>query len=125
MLLYARLTLAGGKSVVVEANFTPEWAADELARLQAGTPFRLIQVLCLADAETCLARYRERSDSDSRHPMHRLGGDQTEVSLEQRLRNGLWDRPIPFGGDTILLDTNRPVDVAAVAGEIATLVTAG
>lgn len=38
MLLIARLLLVAGKSAVVEANFTPDWAANELARLQAETP---------------------------------------------------------------------------------------
>lgn len=55
MLLIARMLLAAGKSAIVEGNSTPEWAAEELARLQAKSPFRCVHVLCITEAETCLA----------------------------------------------------------------------
>jgi predicted kinase len=119
LLGFARATLAAGRSVVVEANFTPEWAAAELEELRSETPFRLVQVLCWAEPETCLARYRGRDVARARHPMHLVGGEETERSLERRLRDGMWDEPIPLDGELIRLDTNAPVDVEALAREIA------
>ena len=119
MHLMARLLLTSGTSAMLEANFTPDWAAEELSQLRQETPFRFVQVLCVADAETCLARYRERAESDRRHPMHRLGGEETDRSLEQRLHDGVWDLPIPFGGALFVLDTNAPVDVDTLGDDIA------
>jgi predicted kinase len=124
LLLFARRTLAAGRSVVLEANFAPEHAAGELEALRADTPFRFVQVLCRADPATCLVRYRERADSDLRHPMHRVGGEETIVSLERRLADGTWERPIPLDGPLFTLDTNSPVDVDALASEIACVVDA-
>jgi hypothetical protein len=51
--------------------------------------------------------------------MHRLGGEETMASLERRLRDGLWDHPIPLDGPLFVLDTNVPVDVDALADNIA------
>lgn len=119
LLGFARATLAAARSVVVEANFTPEWAAGELEELRSETPFRFVQVLCRTDPETCLARYRDRDAARARHPMHLVGGEESERSFEQRLRDGVWDVPIPVDGDVILLDTDEPVDVEALARTIA------
>jgi len=118
MLLVARLVLRAGGSAVMEGNFTPEWAAEELRGLQKEAPFRFVQVLCAADPAICLERYRERALSDGRHPMHRVGGEESEASFERRLREGLWDTPIPLDGAVFRVDTNRPVDVDAVANEV-------
>ena len=119
MFLIARMLLRSRGSAVVEGNFTPEWAADELEQLRGETPFRLVQVLCLADPATCIARYRERAGSDARHPMHRAGGEEADASVERRLREGLWKRPIPLEGALFRVDTNEPVDIDALADEIA------
>jgi predicted kinase len=124
MHLIAKLVLRAGCSAVLEGNVSPDWAAEELGRLQAETPFRFVQVLCVADPETCLARYRERAESDRRHPMHAVGGEESDAGVERRLREGLWERPIPLKGALFRVDTNRPVDVDALADEIASVLTA-
>jgi predicted kinase len=124
MFLVARMLLRSGGSAVVEGNFTPEWAAEELEQLRAETPFRFVQVLCLADPARCIARYRERAVSDARHRMHRAGGEEADASVERRLNEGLWESPIPLEGDLFTLDTNEPVDVDALADEIAAALTA-
>lgn len=124
MLLVARLVLRSGGSAVLEANFTPDLAAPDLEALRDETPFRFVQVLCLADPAICIARYRERAETDARHPMHRVGGVESEASVERRLREGVWERPIQLEGDLFTLDTNEPVDVDALADEIAAALTA-
>jgi predicted kinase len=113
-----RAALAAGRSAVVEANFRPSLAAGDFEALRATTAFRLVQILCRVDAETCLARYRERDRLGARHPMHLVGGKETEVGLERELREGVWDVPIPLEGNVVRIDTNRPVDVEALAQEI-------
>ena len=123
MHLIAKLVLRAGGSVILEGNFTPEWAAEELRRLQDEAQFRFVQVLCVADPETCLARYRERAVSDARHPMHRLGGEETDTSMERRLRAGLWNEPIPLEGELFRVDTNAPVDVDTLADRVAGVLT--
>ena len=119
MLLIARLMLVSGTSAMMEANFTPKWAAVELGQLQAVAPFRFVQILCRADLGTCVARYRQRAETDRRHPMHRVGVEETLASLEERLRDGLWDKPIPLDGELFAVDTNLPVDLDALGDAIA------
>ena len=78
-------------------------------------------MLCIAGPETCLERYRERDRLGRRHAMHLVGGEETDASMERRLRDGVWDEPIPLAGRVFRLDTNGPVDVDALAREIASL----
>ena len=78
-------------------------------------------MLCIAGPETCLERYRERDRLGRRHAMHLVGGEETDASMERRLRDGVWDAPIPLAGRVFRLDTNEPVDVDALAREIASL----
>jgi len=117
----ARAALAAGRSAVVEANFRPHMAVGDFEQILASTPCRVAQVLCIADPETCLERYRERDRLGRRHAMHLVGGVETEAGLERELRDGVWDAPIPLDGALFRLDTNAPVDVEALAREIASV----
>jgi predicted kinase len=123
MLLVARVILRSGGSAMVEANFRPDFAAADLEALRKETPFRVVQILCRADPDTCLARYRDRAESDARHQMHRVGGAESEAAVERQLRDGVWERPIPLGGKLFTVDTNEPVDVDALADAVAAAVT--
>jgi predicted kinase len=122
MMLVARLILRSGGSAMVEANFRPDLAAADLEALREETPFRVVQILCRADPETCLARYRERAQTDARHPMHRVGGAESEAGVERQLREGVWEHPIPIEGDLFTLDTNEPVDVDRLADQVASVI---
>jgi predicted kinase len=119
MLLVARLVLRSGGSAMLEANFRPDFAAADLEALREETPFRVVQILCRADPETCLARYRDRAESDARHPMHRVGGAESEAGVERQLRDGVWERPISLDGKLFTVDTNEPVDVDTLADAVA------
>ena len=123
MLLVARLVLRSGGSAMVEANFRPDLAAADLEALREETPFRVVQILCRADPETCLARYRERAETDARHPMHRVGGMESEAGVERGLREGVWERPIPLDGKVFTVDTTEPVDVDALADGVQAALT--
>jgi predicted kinase len=122
MLLVARLILRSGGSAMLEANFRPDFAAADLEALREETPFRFVQILCRADPDTCLARYRERAETDARHPMHRVGGAESEAGVERQLREGVWERPIPLDGDLFTLDTNEAVDLDRLADEVASVI---
>jgi predicted kinase len=123
MLLVARLILRSGGSAIVEANFRPDFAAADLEALREETAFRLVQILCRADPDACLARYRERAETDARHPMHRVGGAESEAGVERGLRDGLWEHPIPLDGKVFTVDTNQPVDVDALADAVQAALT--
>jgi predicted kinase len=123
MHLVARIVLRAGGSAVLEGNFAPAWAAAELAALRAELPFRFVQILCVAEPETCLARYRERAGSDARHPMHRIGGEESDASVERQLRDGFWNEPIALEGELFRVDTTRPVDVDVLADGVAAALT--
>lgn len=115
---FARMTLLAGRSLVVEANFTPGWAARELRALHERVPFTLVQVLCRADPETCLARFRARQATSARHDVHAVGGAAMDESVARRLAEGVWDDPIPFDGKVIVVDTTQPVDFDGLAAEV-------
>jgi predicted kinase len=123
MFLLARLVLRSGGSAIVEANFRPDLAVADLEALREETPFRLVQILCRVDPDTCLARYRERAETDARHPMHRVGGAESEASVERGLREGLWERPIPLDGKVFTVDTKEPVVVDALADAVQAALT--
>jgi hypothetical protein len=50
--------------------------------------------------------------------MHRVGGAESEASVERGVREGLWARPIPLDGKLFTVDTNEPVDVEALMGAV-------
>lgn len=84
--MYLLYAIAGeltkrGTSCIVEAYFHPELAAPELAPLARHA--RLIQVHCVAEDATIVARYRARFEAGERHAVHfdaRMVGD-----LQQRI----------------------------------------
>src|SRR5690348_10057954 len=53
--------LAAGLSLVIESNFGPP-ANAEFRRLQDKYPFRPFQVMCRADGNTLVERYRARAN---------------------------------------------------------------
>lgn len=67
-LLYAvsEQLLAGGRPLVLEANFTPAEADARFAELGGRAPFTALQLHCTAPAATLLERFSSRN----RHPGH-------------------------------------------------------
>jgi len=94
--------------MVIEANFDPH-DDEALGRLR-GLGDRVVEVHCACPAEVAHARYNARP----RHEVH-----QGALPLSR------WDKyDGPLGvGPLILVDTTRPVDVAAVAAEVRRLHT--
>lgn len=94
---------------VLEANFRPRSAyeRDRLVRLDA----RIVEVYCRCPAEVAIRRFQERQRTA--HPAHPLRDLTPEHAAE-------FDRPIGMGA-VIEVDTTRPVDIEALAAQVAVL----
>src|ERR1700759_1917646 len=101
-LMFALAARAG--DMVIESNFHPH-SEYELGKLR-GLGGSVVEVHCACPAEVAVARYNARS----RHEVHTV----KEVTLAWMER---YDRPVGIGS-LITVDTNAPVDVAAVAAEV-------
>ena len=88
--------------VVLDANFKPR-DANQRKRL-AAIGSNIIEVYCRCDPETVSRRFAQRADT--RHPAHAL----KRITPELIMRH---DRPVGLG-TVIEVDTNAPVDLAAV-----------
>ena len=94
---------------VLEANFRPHSAYERgrLERLAA----EIVEVNCWCPPEVLLRRFHERAKTA--HPAHVLTDLSPEMVAE-------FDRPVAFGS-VLQVDTSRPVDVPAIAAEVARL----
>jgi predicted kinase len=111
-LLYHALEqqLRAGRACVLEANFDHAAASDGLAELRARQPFRALQIVCVADPDTLLARYAARA---GRHPGH-LDAQRVD-DVREAIAAGRW-RALDLGGETVEVDTTdwSKVDMAAL-----------
>ncbi len=94
--------LKANQSLVVESNFRKEFASKELGALQRKYRFETVQVLCRADGEVLLERFKQRAESGERHPGHvdHLNYDEFEAVLRQ----GGWD-VLEIDGRVVTVDT--------------------
>ena len=114
-LLYHSLEaqLRAGRSCVVEANFDHDAASETLHRLQERLPFRALQVVCTAPSEVLVERYVARTGT--RHPGH---FDELRVDdVREAIAAGRW-RALDLQGETMELDTSKPVDLAGVIARV-------
>jgi predicted kinase len=105
--------LANGCSAIAEGNFA---RADDFASLP---PAAIVQVHVTAAPEAIRARLAGGRD---RHPVHY--DEEAADELAERAAAGEWG-PLDLGGELVRVDTSAPVDAAALAEEIARLVTGG
>jgi predicted kinase len=109
--------LKANQSLVVESNFRKELASEELSALQDKYRFETVQVLCRADGEVLLERFKQRAESGERHPGHvdRLNYDEFEAALRQ----DDWDA-LEIDGRVVTVDTTdfEAVDWGQVINDI-------
>lgn len=109
--------LKANQSLVVESNFRRELASEELSALQSKYRFETVQVLCKADSEILLKRFKQRAESGERHPVHVdcLNYDEFEAVLRQ----GDWDA-LEIDGRVLTVDTTdfEAVDYGQIADVI-------
>jgi predicted kinase len=109
--------MAAGRSLLVEANFRPEFANARIRALLDRHAFLPVQIQCRADGPTLLARFLARARSPDRHPGHR---DQQNVQeLQADLLRGYYD-DLDIGGVTLRIDTTDPgaIDYAGLLATI-------
>ena len=92
LLMVARQLLKANVSCIIEANFLPDLAPDDLNPLLAIAEGR--QVHCSIHGDLVLERYRNRAQAGERHPVHVDEGAEEE--LTNRIETG--------GGDPLPLD---------------------
>jgi predicted kinase len=100
--------LAAGVSAVAEAPFDREISARELEKLRERRPFTLVQVLCHADGQVLIDRYRARNESGHRHPGHVLTDAMPDV--EMALADGRHE-PVAIESAVFEVDTTDPATI--------------
>ncbi len=120
--LFVEVQLRAGRSSIVESNFAPELAAPAFRDLIDRYDARPFQILCRADPDVLLVRYRERATNGQRHPGHL---DHLLVD-ELAARVGDIDL-LPIEGDKLLLDTTdlTTFDYTSVTRRISRLLDQG
>ena len=92
---------------VIESNFHRSAATASLERLPGG----IVEVFCRCDQAVAAARYRARAGS-------RHAGHFDHVRTDEELWNDEVAEPVAGGWPVLEVDTNRPVDVAAIVAAI-------
>ncbi|MFN8634842.1 MAG: AAA family ATPase [Chloroflexota bacterium] len=94
-------------SAVVEANFRPgsDYERERLLGLEA----RIVEVYCWCPLDLLIRRFDERQKSA--HPAHPATSMTPEWAAE-------FDRPMGLG-PVIRVDTSQPVDIEALASQVA------
>ncbi len=91
LLMVARELLETNISCIIEANFLPNLAPDDLNPLLAISEGR--QVHCSIQGELVLERYRSRAQAGERHPVH--VDTEAEPALIERIETG-GGKPLPL-----------------------------
>lgn len=111
--------LKANQSLVVESNFRKELASEEFSALQGRYRLEVVQVVCKADSDTLLNRFRQRAESGERHPGHvdHLNYDE----FESVLRGGDWDA-LEIDSRVLTVDTTdfETVDYDQIINDIRT-----
>lgn len=105
LLMVARQLLETEVSCIVEANFLPNLAPDDLNPLLAIAAGR--QVHCTIPGDLVLERYRKRAQAGERHPVHVDEG--AEAELIERIETG-GGEPLPLDVPLLEVDSTHGWD---------------
>jgi predicted kinase len=110
------LMMSAGQSTIVDCNFPSEPSTTRLLALKRTYGFETFQIVCQADPEVLLARYRARWDAGERHPGH---VDPEVVEHFERVGMGTY-AVLAIGGDSVTIDTTdlATVDVAPITARL-------
>lgn len=97
--------------VIFEAHFHRGIAE---ATLEA-TGHDLVQVYCSCPPEVAWERYQRRRDEPTRHPGHHPEHQDEMATAEWRDQP---PEPLDLDGPLIVVDTTRPVDIAALTSQV-------
>ena len=115
----AHRLLSAGPSVVIEGNFDPNQSTEHFASIVRNSGATVAQVICRADADELVERYKRRDASGKRHAIHVDGDRVSDESFEAQLRRDARP-PLAVEGHVFEIDTTdgKTVDVAPIAAEI-------
>ncbi|HEX7102038.1 MAG TPA: AAA family ATPase [Nitrolancea sp.] len=115
----ANRLLTAGTSVIIEGNFDPDQSADRFAVIVRDAGATVVQVICRAEADELMERYKRRDASGKRHSIHTDGDRVSDESFEAQLRRDSLP-PLKVEGHVIEIDTTdgETVDITAIAAEI-------
>ncbi len=91
-------------SFILEANFKAEVDNSKFKQLQQRYPFHVFQILCYADGQVLIERFKQRALSGERHPGHVDTSNFAE--MEPLLRQGRCE-PLDIGGELLEIDTTN------------------
>ncbi len=114
---FAERLLAAGHGLVVESNFYDRYDTPRFEALLARYAARTVQIHCTAAAPVIVARYRERADTNERHPGHL--GAAVLPELRAGLREAAWG-PLRLAVPCVTVNTTdfATLDYAALCTEI-------
>jgi predicted kinase len=104
LLHFAEALLAAGQSLILESNFPPQEFTPRFRLLAERCAFRPVQILCVAEGEELVERFRRRWESGARHPGH--VDDQSFEEIRQTLLAGRL-APLEIGGPLIEVETTE------------------
>jgi predicted kinase len=115
----AKRLLTAGTSVIIEGNFDPEQSTDRFAAIVRDSGADVVQVICRADADELVERYKRRDASGKRHAIHVDGDRVSNEALQAQLRRDSAP-PLKVEGHVIEIDTTdgETVDVSKLAADI-------
>jgi len=100
--------LKSGTSLIVEANFKTQVDTNKFLALKSQSEFVPFQILCRAEPEILLERFRSRAGAPGRHPGHI--DHLTEGDIRQSLWRGEY-QALAIGGQLVVVDST---DLAGV-----------
>jgi cytidylate kinase len=121
---FLEIQLVARQSCIVESNFYVEFHTSRFLELAERYEFKPVQILCIAQGDVLLERFKRRSASGERHVGH---GDHLNLGeFQEMLLRGRWPT-LDIGGHIIKVDTTDfdSVDYAALFQEIAECLMAG
>ena len=95
------------QGAVLESNFYRSVAVEELH----GLPGTVVEVFCRCDRGVATTRYRTRAGT-------RHGGHFDSIRTDEELWNEEIAEPVAGGWAVLEVDTNCPIDIAAVVRDI-------
>jgi len=95
--------LKAKKSLIIETNFNPKFANQQLLALKKKYDFAPFQIRCITDGKILFERFKKRANSDERHPGHMDSKNLDE--WHQALSPGKIEA-LNIGGEIFDIDTS-------------------
>lgn len=112
--------MATGQSIIIEANFKTEFESEHLSPRIDKYNYQAVQIMCQCDGQILFERFKQRSESEDRHPGHCDIGNYNE--LKDSLLLGKYP-PLDINGQILIFDSTdlSHLDYSQIFEQIATL----